>query len=191
MLSSNIYRNDIDQVIRQFTTNNPANTTEQSYQNLGERTLTGIELEGHWQWMKNTNIFFAYTHVLKADDNFQGVTNDIDGIPKDTLNLGLTVQPPQLEGWSFGLSALARWNFVESDVEAVFPGAGNFTLSDYFIADLNIIKQNVLSVKGLDASLLIHNITDDTKNTVRNVTWSPRGFPRDCRQVLFGLRYQL
>ena len=191
MLSTNLYQHDINDVIRQVpTTDNP---NVRSYQNTGERKLTGIELEGRGQLMPSTHAFINYTHVIDAkdegnvDDDLNG---DIESIPEDVLNFGITIQPSQMTGWSFGLTGQRRWNFVRSSVDDVFPGAGDLSLDDYFIADLNIIKKNVMGVRGMGASLLIHNLSDDTKNTTKNLAFRPRGVPRDGRQILLGLRYQ-
>ena len=188
--SANLYRHDIDEVLRQFSTNNPSNSLEQSYQNIGRRKLTGVEIEGRGQWINNVSAFFGYTHVIEASDALNGSIKDIEGIPEDTLNLGVNMQPEQLQDWLFGFSAQARWNFFESKTNTVFPGAGDFTIDNYVIADMNIIKNNVLAVDGLQTSLLVHNIFNNTKNTARNLSFHPRGVPLDNRQILLGLRYQ-
>ncbi|MDJ0839525.1 MAG: TonB-dependent receptor [Acidobacteriota bacterium] len=180
-LSANFYHYTTDNVIRLTSTNNPDLPFEQVFINSGEREADGFEAELLWQGSGGVSLFANSAVVLNSEETNLGTTTDVQGIPKLSLNMGLSWRP--VFDWLFSASIYHR-----ADFETVtHPNFAPLELEDFTIADINV---EWTFRPELSATLLLHNILDETKVMTESRTFQPSGVPHDERQILVGLRWQ-
>jgi iron complex outermembrane receptor protein len=180
-VSANVYQYTTDNVIRLISTNNPELPFEQSYANSGERDASGLDAELLWKAGEGLSWFANTAMVFNSEETNLGITTDVQGIPKFSFNTGVNWRPTS--NWQVNGSLYHR-----SDFEPVtHPNYAVLDLEDFTILDINLIWD---FAPRFSATLLLHNILDETKVMTESRTFQPSGVPHDERQFLLGLRWK-
>ncbi|MEK7991334.1 MAG: TonB-dependent receptor, partial [Thiotrichaceae bacterium] len=177
LLSSSLFKFDINDVIRNISTQNPENPIEVQVRNIGQSSAKGIELEAFYRPYKQFSLFANYTYTDSQQDT-DGHNVEIEGVPKQSLNIG--IQSQLASTLTFNISAYRRWQWTS---QAATPVYADFTPPDYTIVNSRLIWQ---AKPNLRWTFDVFNAFDSIPSYPSQHSFVPEGIPANGRTILFG-----
>ncbi|WP_353570930.1 TonB-dependent receptor [Candidatus Albibeggiatoa sp. nov. BB20] len=181
LLSSSFFKFNTDNVIRNVSTQNPKNPIEVQVDNLGQSSADGIELELFYRPYKKFSLFANYTYT-DSDQDTDGRSVDIEGVPKQALNIGF--QSQLSSSLDFNISAYRRWQWTS---QAATPIYADFTPPDYTILNSRLIWQAQSNLKW---TFDVFNALDSIPSYPSQHSFVPEGIPANGRTFLLGFEIQ-
>jgi iron complex outermembrane receptor protein len=177
LLSSSLFKFDIDNVIRDISTQNPENPIEIQVNNLGQSSAKGIELEAFYRPYKKFSLFTNYNYT-DSKQNTDGYDVEIEGVPKQSLNIGFQSQlAPTVK---FNISAYRRWQWTS---QAATPVYADFTPPNYTILNSRLTWQTQPNLRW---TFDVFNALDSIPSYPSQHSFVPEGIPANGRTFLLG-----
>jgi len=198
-LALSAYSYQVDDVIRQVSTGNPESRFEVQARNQGERNGEGFEFEFRYQTSKTRLVYLNYAKADATDVAFAGgvkVEADVEGVPQDSLNLGIVHDLG--ERLLLGVTAYRRWRWTPQSAVPLqtieIPGFGivnvdfldEISFPDYTQVNLNLSYQTAR--EGIEFLLDVENALDETMHFPDQHVFTPGGIAVGGRVIRGGVR---
>lgn len=166
----------------------PQDTFEAIQFNLGAESGEGAEIEIRYLPENDFSAFINYGKAKVEVDLF-GTRQPVEGVPQDTLNVG--VQSQWFDGrFNLNLYSSRRWNIKSQQAIVLDSGFEVFSQLDFSAyTEFNLHAEYLLGNSDISLLFDARNLTDENILLGEQHSFTPAGVTRGGRQYLLGFRW--